>query len=125
MVNSKLVSNPQRSIAKMIGGKLNLQEGKYTVDVAMQRNEQLIAIEYDAWYWHGDRQKQDAVRDEALNTLGWRVIRIKSGKHLPQPQQLEEAISELLNGKWYCEIVLDDWGKGPTTTKKRKDGKQK
>jgi hypothetical protein len=116
IVNGKLVSSPQRKIAKMIGGLLNVQVGKYVVDIALQKDEQLIAIEYDAWYWHGDRQKYDIHRDKSLNDDDWKVIRIKSGKLLPDTHQLENSIKELLNGKWYVEIVLDDWGKGNTAT---------
>lgn len=116
MVNGRLVSNPQRIIANITGGLLNFQIGKYSIDIAIQRNEQLIAIEYDAWYWHGDRQKNDTLRDQALNADGWRVLRIKSSKLIPDNHQIESAIAEFLNGKWYYEIILQDWGKGPTTS---------
>lgn len=115
MVNGRLVSSPQRTIANITNGLLNFQVGKYTVDIAIQRNEQLIAIEYDAWYWHGNRQENDTMRDQALNANGWRVLRIKSGKLVPERHQIELAIAELLNGKWYYEIILKDWGKGSTT----------
>lgn len=117
MVNGKLVSSPQRVIAKVVGGLLNFEVGRYSVDVALQRHEQLIAIEYDAWYWHGNRQKNDMARDQALNADGWRVLRIKSNKLTPDKNQIEKAIDELLNGKWYCEIILADWGKGPTSSR--------
>lgn len=115
MVNGRLVSSPQRIIAVLTEGILNFQVSKYSVDIAIQKNEQLIAIEYDAWYWHGNRQENDTLRDRALNANGWRVLRIKSGKLIPDTHQIENAIAELLNGKWYYEIILPDWGKGPTT----------
>jgi hypothetical protein len=116
MVNGRLVSSPQRIIANITDGLLNFQVGKYSIDIAIQRNEQLIAIEYDAWYWHRDRQKSDTQRDRILNANGWRVLRIKSGKLIPNSSQIENAIAELLSGKWYSEIILQDWNKGPTTS---------
>lgn len=117
MVNGKLVSNPQRIIASMTGGLLNFQTGKFCIDVVFQRNEQLIAIEYDAWYWHGDRQENDNLRNQILNKDGWRILRVKSNKLIPEKAILENAIEELLNGKWYSEIILSDWGKGPTSSR--------
>jgi hypothetical protein len=45
---------------------------------------------------------------------GWRVLRVRSNAQLPTRQQLDEAIDCLLEGESQLEIVLDDWGVGPT-----------
>ena len=73
-----------------------------------------IAVEYDAWYWHAGREENDVQRDEEMIASGWRVLRVKSGTQLPTEEQLETAIARLLAGEEQVEIVLDDWGVGPT-----------
>jgi hypothetical protein len=45
---------------------------------------------------------------------GWRVLRVKSNGQLPTRKQLDAAIARLLAGEDQVEIVLDDWGEGPT-----------
>lgn len=39
---------------------------------------------------------------------GWLVV--KSGELLPTKEQLYTAIDKLLDGRWYEEIILEDWG---------------
>ena len=45
---------------------------------------------------------------------GWRVLRVRSNTQLPTREQLDAAIDRLLAGENHVEIVLDDWGVGPT-----------
>ena len=98
----------------MLGGELNHPFGRYSIDVALSVDGVAIAVEYDSWYWHSHRQIDDAQRDDELLAAGWRVLRVKSNELLPSLEQLDAAISRLLTGENQVEIVLDDWGKGPT-----------
>lgn len=112
MVNGHYVSKPQRQIHKMVGGVLNHPYSPYNIDVALL--DKMIAVEYDCWYWHGHRQEQDAKRDEDLLAAGWKVLHIKTNVGMPSKQELDGAIAKLENGERQVEIVLNDWGKGPT-----------
>ena len=99
----------------MLGGELNHPFGRYNIDVALKIDGVAIAVEYDSWFWHAHRQEQDVQRDEELLAADWRVLRIKSNVLLPTHEQLDAAIACLLAGESQIEIVLDDWGKGPTS----------
>ena len=114
LVRGSQVSNVQRELAEMLGGELNRPFRRYNIDVALFRSGVPIAVEYDAWYWHGGREEEDARRDGDMIAAGWRVLRVRSGKQLPTRQQLDAAIDRLLGGEQRVEIVLDDWGVGPT-----------
>lgn len=110
--NGKPSSKPQRAIFDMIGGILNHKVGRYTLDVALQLPTANIAIEYDAWYWHGNKLERDARKTKNLISLGWRVLRIKTNDMLPTLEKIQDCIYLLLDGSSYQEIVLPDWGKG-------------
>ena len=108
-VNGSLVSQLQKDLCKMVGGELNVVFDVYWLDVVVEHGDIRIDIEYDGWYWHRDKLKDDAKRDEFLIEAGWHVLRIRSGAFLPSPDQLEKAILRLINGETWVEIVLDDW----------------
>lgn len=113
IVNGHKVSKPQRALAAMVNGDLNVNCGRRSIDVAL--SDQRIAIEYDAWYWHADRDEQDKERELELLSAGWRVLRIRSNANLPLQAALDTAITLLLSGASFrTEIVLSDWGVGPT-----------
>jgi very-short-patch-repair endonuclease len=114
MVDGARVSQVQRDLCDMLNGKLNQPLNNYNIDVAIERDGVQIAVEYDAWYWHGGREEYDSQRDAKMIDSGWRVLRIKSNKNLPTKIQLNKAILLLLEGETYTEIILDDWGGGPT-----------
>ena len=109
-INGNYVSEPQLELAKLIaGGTVNQRIGRYSVDICLTVNGVNIGIEYDCWYWHQDKEQYSAQRDARLNELGWRMLHVKAGRSLPTREQLDAAISELVNGATYAEIVLDDW----------------
>jgi very-short-patch-repair endonuclease len=114
MVHGQQVSQVQRDLFETLGGELNQPFGRYNIDVALSISDVGIAVEYDSWYWHSHRQEKDAQRDEELIAAGWRVLRIKSNTLLPAREQLDAALARLLKGESRVEIVLDDWGEGPT-----------
>ena len=90
--------------------RLNYPESKFTLDIALFKDDIKIDIEYDGWFWHQDSQK-DSIRNNILiNKFGWKVLRIKSSYLLPTNEQLTDAIESLLNtNSTSNEIVLDDW----------------
>jgi very-short-patch-repair endonuclease len=98
----------------MLGGQLNKPFGLRNIDVAIEVEGMEIAVEYDSWYWHAHRQEQDEERDEELLAAGWRVLHVRSNELLPTRAQLEAAIACLVAGEEQTEIVLEDWGQGPT-----------
>ena len=73
-----------------------------------------IAIEYDEWYWHGHKQRDDELRLRKIQRLGWKTLRIKASRNLPTNNQLEKAIAALINGAKSRTITLIGWGSGNT-----------
>ncbi len=94
-VNGMLVSGVQRQLAHRLGGTLNLRVGRRCIDVALEREGVRIAVEFDAWFFHGhpDAQAGDDARDRGLIELGWRVLRIRSAYQLPTPEELDAALA--------------------------------
>lgn len=112
VVNGARVSQIQRDLCKMVGGELNYPCLSFNIDVALLDDR--IAIEYDSWYWHGGKLESDRRRDIELIGAGWRILHIRSNNKLPTKNQLNAAIAQLQSGKNRTEIILDDWGHGPT-----------
>lgn len=114
IINGAPTSQLQRDLCAMLAGELNHPCGPYAIDVAIYRENIPIAVEYDAWYWHAGREEHDEQRDRELIAAGWRVLRVRSNARLPTRAQLDAAIALLVAGDTYAEIILDDWGEGPT-----------
>ncbi len=110
-VNGIPTSQVQRNLRDLLGGELNFYTENYYIDIVIFSNDLKIAVEYDGWYYHQSRLEEDAERDDHLISLGWKVLRVKSGKYLPTTKQLARAIDQLLDGAPYVEIVLKDWGR--------------
>jgi len=109
MVNGVKVSKPQRAISEMLGGALNIPVGKYSLDIAISRNDIAIGIEYDGWYWHKDQLDTDRERIQSIMDDGWRIVHVKSDAMTPTAEQLEAAIARIIGGEVYVEVILDDW----------------
>lgn len=89
--------------------KLNYPCGNSFLDIVVMFNDVNIDIEYDCWVWHQDSNK-DRRRDEFVKTQGYRILRVKSGRDIPNFVDLIGKIEALRDGKYtYCEIVLSDW----------------
>ena len=106
-INGVLTSAQQREIANMVQGKLNyLVAGKY-IDIALPNEK--IAIEYDGWWWHKNKQEEDEVRKQEMLNKGWRVLTIKSSKLTPSKDALFVYLAQLRFTN-DLTIVLPDWG---------------
>jgi len=85
------------------------------IDWAGIYNGYKIAIEYDEWFWHGHKQKEDYKRVKKLIKDGWKVLRIKARNNTPTKDQIDKALSVLTTtSKNYYIIRLKNWGKGKT-----------
>lgn len=107
LVNGVKASKPQLQIADMLDGEANYPVGSRYVDVALV--DKKVAIEYDCWFWHGDKTEEDRERAQEIINEGWSVLAIKTNAKIPTKQQILDAIEQL---EGYSEIILDDWGKG-------------
>jgi hypothetical protein len=86
----------------------NYSYSTLSLDILLIRNNISIDIEYDSWYWHSPAK--DRKRDEFIKSEGFKVLRIKSGKKLPDKESLYKKIeSLLLTDKKYSSLVLEDW----------------
>ena len=84
----------------------------YTLDCVINVNDVQIDVEYDGWYWHKNRQKFDAHRNDLVIRNGYKILRIKSSDNQPTDKQLIEAINKLVTtDDTYAEIILSDWGR--------------
>lgn len=91
----------------------------YQIDIALPEHK--IAIEYDSWYYHAEKQDKDRERANELIAAGWKVLSIKANGKLPSREHLVYKINQLENSvNNYEEIVLEDWGKGKTFKQTRK-----
>lgn len=111
-INGVPTSLPQRVLHKQLGGKVNHKVGRYFADILLVRNNIKICVEYDGWYWHKNRQKEDKKRDKYFITKGIKVLRIKASHQIPNITDVENLINQLINtNKTYEEMILSDWGK--------------
>jgi hypothetical protein len=90
---------------------LNYPESKCLLDIAIVTKDFKIDIEYDGWYWHKNKSKEDRKRDEYLKSQGWKILRIKSGREVPTFEQIKESINKLITtDKQFTQIIMSDWG---------------
>lgn len=91
---------------------LNFAESHLSLDIMLNINDCKIDIEYDGWHWHRDNQKKDRKRDEFLKSKGYKILRIKGERSLPNDADLILHINKLIKTKYkYTEIILPDWEK--------------
>lgn len=109
-------SSQQRCIYDMLKNyyednivKLNYPCGNSFLDIVVFFDDIKINVEYDCWFWHQDANK-DRRRDEFVKTQGYRVLRIKSRRCIPDCADLIDKIEKLrCSDHTYDEIILSDW----------------
>lgn len=98
--NGKRVSKLQVRLQELVGGVLNFNyKNTYWIDVALARNGNKIAIEYDEWHWHRDRIEKDEERVKSLILNGWKVLTIRARNQIPSLTELTLAIEALATTK--------------------------
>lgn len=70
---------------------------RYSLDCVLYIDDAQIDIEYDGEYWHENNVEFDSKRDKELINLGYKVLRIKSKKKIPDISVLKEKIDYLIN----------------------------
>ncbi len=86
------ISEPQRIMYELIKSIepeaiLEYPTLGYCIDVAIPNKK--IAIEYDCWYWHQDKER-DKTKDEVLSSLGWKIFRFKD--RLPTKKEIKKIL---------------------------------
>ena len=119
-------SRPQREtfgILKKEYGSLinsNVSYSKLSLDMLLVVENIKIDIEYDSSYWH--EPNRDRKRDEFLKLNGFKILRIKSGKEIPEKKDLVDKIEFLLDSDHsYSELILKDWNEAQYKEKGRQN----
>jgi len=71
---------------------LNYPSLNRSIDIAIPNK--WIAIEYDCWYWHQDKQA-DEIRQKELEGIGWRFLRYKD--YMPDIDKLKMDLRQIAN----------------------------
>lgn len=86
----------------------NFYISKLSLDMVLTIDGIKIDIEYDSSYWHNPIR--DRRRDEFLKNKGYKILRIKSGRMIPNKNDVLEKIKKLITtDKKYESLVLPDW----------------
>ena len=105
-------SKPQKQLFEIIKKKypsaeLNYPYSTCSLDIYICVDGIKIDIEYDGTYWHQDKQR-DIKRDKFLQANGFKTLRIKSERYLPDEATIFDAIDLLINtDRIYKEIIAD------------------
>ena len=113
-VNGVKASKPQIAIAKLLGAKVNYKIGGRVVDGALVSSK--IAIEYDSYYYHGNRSQRDKSRNKEILDAGWSLLRVRANERVPDTRHLRYAIQKINEGRKHYRMTLKDWGVGPIKT---------
>jgi hypothetical protein len=86
----------------------NVKLSPYLLDILIFENNVNLVIEYDCWYWHSP--EVDDRKNNFLFDSRYKLLRIKSGKLIPNIDNLFYEINNLLySDNFYSEIILKDW----------------
>ena len=65
--------------------------------IAIKRNKIVrIAVEYNGWYWHKDKEEKDDIKKKELENLGYKVFIVASKKGA-SPKQINKDIDNVIN----------------------------
>ena len=94
-------SKPQKQLKKMIANmypkykvELNKPVEQFFLDIALIYDNVKIDIEYDGIYWHQDEEK-DKARDSIVKKNGYKILRIRSSRKLPEREELKHIIDKM------------------------------
>ena len=109
-VSSKQEGEVFEILKHIYGDKVDHSVVRYDfiLDYELNINDCKIDIEFDGWYWHKNSLERDRRRNYFLINRGYKVLRIRSNRILPKPQQIIECIDYLINSNHtYKELNLD------------------
>lgn len=88
--------------------KLNEPCVYYSLDCVVEVNNIKIDIEFDGEYWHRNRGQKDYIRDKFVKNQGYKIIRIKGNRQIPNDNVLVEAIDTLINtNEKFIKLITD------------------
>jgi hypothetical protein len=105
-VNGKRVSKIQLRMHEMIGGEVNYKLNGCWVDVGFPDDK--VAVEFDCWYWHKDKQEKDARRNQRIRNAGWSLVCVLAERELPKQECLDLAL-DLARVGLDVEIRMPGW----------------
>lgn len=89
-------------IISSIYGTENCEQGypyySLNFDCMLKIKNKIIDIEYDGWYWHKNRVKEDRRRNYFLRNRGIAVIRFRANTVIPTEQDIQEAVDYIVKG---------------------------
>lgn len=96
-----LTSKPQLKLYELLKDmygncELNFQCEHYFLDCMIEVKGVKIDIEYDGEFWHQDKNRDDK-RDVFVKKQGYKILRIKGRKNIPEKEKIKEAINLLVN----------------------------
>ena len=109
-VSSKQEGEVFEILKHIYGDKVDHSVVRYDfiLDYELNINDCKIDIEFDGWYWHKNSLERDRRRNYFLINRGYKVLRIRSNRILPKPQQIIECIDYSINSNHtYKELNLD------------------
>ncbi len=109
-VSSKQEDEVFKILKYIYGDKVDHSVVRYDfiLDYELNINDCKIDIEFDGWYWHKNSLERDRKRNYFLINRGYKVLRIRSDRILPKPQQIIECVDYLINSNHtYKELNLD------------------
>lgn len=73
--------------------RYGVKNHRINVDIALV--EEKIVVEFDGSYWHKNTKQKDLEQTNLLVEDGWRVLRIKSRRQLPDKSTIDKALDRL------------------------------
>lgn len=100
------------NLLKEVFGEYNVQDNvpydSCLLDMVLTYQGYQINVEYDGWFWHKKKLKQDQRRNYYLIDRGFKVLRIRSNVELPTKEQIINGIDYLIKDNHaLCYIDLD------------------
>ena len=106
---------PIGAIPNYLYGNKHIKNGaKKSIDWAFVCKGKKIALEYNEWFWHGYKIKEDRKRYKDFINNNWCVIIIQAHNNIPTQKQIDKALNLINNGRKKITITLKGWGHGNT-----------
>lgn len=77
----------------------------YCLDIVLNYKGYKIDIEYDGWYWHKNKIKEDTIRNKFVTKQGYKILRIRSNEELPNEQQIIDAVNYLIEENHHLTYI--------------------
>ena len=81
-----------------INNRTVLKDKEIDIPIIAIKNDKIvrIAVEYNGWYWHKDKEEKDDIKKKELENLGYKVFIVASKKGA-SPKQINKDIDNVIN----------------------------